>query len=179
MTKITYKGKSIETRRGDISVQEDLEAIVNAANAMLMPGSGVAGAIHAAAGRGLAEECRRLAPIYPGQAVITSAHKLPNRYVIHTLGPVYGRDKPEAEILANCYKNSLALCQQHNISSIGFPAISTGVFGYPVEEAAEVALASIKDFLDGAPSYPERIVMVLYSAMDKEIHDTALKKIFA
>ncbi|MEM5947586.1 macro domain-containing protein [Spirochaetia bacterium 38H-sp] len=178
MASIEYKSKKIETRRGDISHQPDLEAIVNAANAMLLPGSGVAGAIHSAAGNQLAEECRHLAPISPGQAVITSGYNLPNRYVIHTLGPVFGRDKPEAEILANCYKNSLTLCTQKKIRSIGFPAISTGVFGYPVEEAAQIAIRTIKETIDSNPIYPEHIVIVLFTAKDKEIHDLVLKKIF-
>ena len=99
-------GVRVECVRGDITSQEDVAAIVNAANAELRSGGGVAGAIHRAAGPGLAREARPLAPISPGEAVITGAHDLPNHYVIHTLGPVYGQDRPEAELLANCYRNS-------------------------------------------------------------------------
>ncbi|HEY0127613.1 MAG TPA: macro domain-containing protein, partial [Rubrobacteraceae bacterium] len=98
-------GVTVECVRGDITSQEDVVAIVNAANAELRSGGGVAGAIHRAAGPGLEEEARPLAPIRPGQVVITGGHDLPNRYVIHTLGPVYGQDHPEAELLANCYRN--------------------------------------------------------------------------
>src|SRR5690606_41737019 len=92
-----------------------------------MPGGGVAGAIHRAAGPGLAEECRPLAPIRPGQAVITSGYRLPNRYVIHCLGPVYGVDEPAADLLASCYRNGLRLAEERGIASVGFPAISTGI----------------------------------------------------
>lgn len=120
-----------------------MEAIVNAANARLEPGGGVAGAVHRAAGPGLAREAGPLGPIAPGEAVVTGGHDLPNRYVIHTLGPVYGRDRPEPELLASCYRNALALAEERGIGSIAFPAISTGIFGYPVEEAAEVALRTV------------------------------------
>src|ERR687889_882174 len=139
---LTYEVK-VEVVQGDVTDQEDVEAIVNAANAWLERGGGVAGAIHAAAGPGLAEEARPLGPIEPGEAVVTGGHGLPNRYVIHALGPVYGQDRPEAELLANCYRNSLALAEENGIDSIAFPAISTGVFGYPVEEAATVALWTV------------------------------------
>ena len=132
-------GVGIERVRGDITRQDDVTAVVNAANVELLSGGGVAGAIHRAAGPGLERESRKLAPIQPGQAVITGAHDLPNRYVIHTLGPVYGHDHPEAELLANCYRNSLALAEENNADSVAFPAISTGIFGYPLEEAASVA----------------------------------------
>ena len=125
--------------RGDITSQ-DVAAIVNAANAELRSGE-VAGAIHRAAGPGLAREARPLAPISPGEAVITGAHDLPNR-VIHTLGPVYGQDRPEAELLANCCRNS-PRSQRRGARLRGFPAISTGIFGYPVEEAARVALGTV------------------------------------
>lgn len=133
----------LEALAGDITKQADCTAIVNAANAQLTTGGGVAGAIHRAAGPGLAAECRPLAPLQPGQAVITSGHGLPNRYVIHCLGPVYGRDLPSAELLADCYRHALALAEQHQIDCIAFPAISTGIFGYPLAEAAAVAVATV------------------------------------
>lgn len=101
--KRTFAGVEVEIVRGDIADQPDMDAVVNAANAELMPGGGVAGAIHRAAGSGLAEECRPLAPISPGQAVITSAHNLSNKHVIHALGPVYGSDEPADGLLADCY----------------------------------------------------------------------------
>ena len=136
-------GVTVECVQGDITAQAGFDAVVNAANAQLKRGGGVAGAIHRAAGPGLEEECRPLAPIKPGQAVITGAHKLPNRYVIHCLGPVYGVDEPSDELLADCYRNALKLAERHGISSIAFPAISTGAFGYPMKEAAEVALRTV------------------------------------
>ncbi len=137
---------------GDIAAQPDVDAVVNAANAELMPGAGVAGAIHRAAGPGLADECRPLAPLAVGHAVITGGHRLPNPYVIHCLGPVYGLDRPEAELLAACYRNALELADRHGLRSVAFPAISTGVFGYPMEPAAEVALGTVLATLEGLHS---------------------------
>jgi O-acetyl-ADP-ribose deacetylase (regulator of RNase III) len=137
------RGVTIECVRGNIAHQPDMDAVVNAANAQLRSGGGVAGAIHAAAGPGLESECRAFAPIRPGQAVITGAHGLPNRFVIHCLGPVYGRDEPADELLASCYRNALRLAAQDNVGSVAFPAISTGSFGYPLEAAAEIAVATV------------------------------------
>jgi O-acetyl-ADP-ribose deacetylase (regulator of RNase III) len=136
---------TLEVVRGDITRQPDVEAIVNAANAELMPGGGVAGAIHRAAGPGLAAECRPLAPIVPGAAVLTGGYGLPNRWVIHCLGPVYGRDEPAAELLAACYRNALQLAGAQGIHSIAFPAISTGVFGYPPAAAARVSIDAVRE----------------------------------
>ena len=166
-------GIRIGVVQGDITVQEDVEAIVNAANAELESGGGVAGAIHAAAGPGLAEEARPLAPIGPGEAVVTSGHDLPNGYVIHALGPVYGRDHPEAELLAECYRNSLALAEERGISSVAFPAISSGVFGYPKREAAEVALRAVIEEAWRLRSV--RLVrFVLFGEEDREIYEDTL-----
>ena len=158
---------------GDIAGQSDVDAIVNAANAELQTGAGVAGAIHRAAGPGLAEEGRALAPIRPGEVVITSGHRLPNAHVIHCLGPVYGRDNPSDERLAACYRNALTLADEHDLTSVAFPAISTGVFGYPVEEAARVALAII---IDTAPQLSSvRLVrMVLFDPATLKVHEEAL-----
>jgi O-acetyl-ADP-ribose deacetylase (regulator of RNase III) len=139
----TVNGVTIECVLGDITGQTGFDAVVNAANAYLQPGGGVAGAIHRAAGPDLAAECRPLAPIKPGQAVITGGYGLLNPHVIHCLGPVYGVDTPSDRLLADCYRNALALAERHGLSSIAFPALSTGVFGYPMEEAAEVALATV------------------------------------
>ncbi len=167
---------TLELVQGDIARQVDMEAVVNAANAMLAPGGGVAGAIHRAAGPGLYEECKPLAPIRPGQAVITGGHHLPNRYVIHTLGPVYGKDKPEDKILADCYRNALKLAEENHIQSIAFPAISTGIFGYPVKEAARVALSTI---IEQAPhlKHVKKVRFVLYSSSDLEIHEQILEEL--
>lgn len=166
---------TIECVRGDIASQEDVAAVVNAANAQLMPGGGVAGAIHRAAGPGLAEECRPLAPIKPGEAVITGGHGLPNRCVIHTLGPVYGQDRPEAELLAACYRNSLKLAEERGIDSIAFPAISAGAFGYPLEEAAEIAVRTV---VEQAPKLENvRLIrFVLFGERDFEVFEQALSE---
>lgn len=174
--KKTLSGVTIECVRGNIVEQPDLEAIVNAANAQLRMGGGVAGAIHRAAGPGLEEECRPLAPIKPGQAVISGGHNLPNRYVIHCLGPVYGRDKPEAELLANCYRNALRLADENELQSIGFPAISTGIFGYPVEEAAAVACRVIAETAP-ALKHVQTVRFVLFSEEDLAVHREALDKL--
>ncbi len=131
---------STELVQGDIARQPDLDAVVNAANSELMPGGGVAGVLHRAAGPELAQACRPKAPIAPGEAVITEAFALPNRYVIHVLGPRYGVDEPADRLLADGYRNALSLAVAHEIGSIGFPALSAGAFGYPLEEAARIAL---------------------------------------
>jgi O-acetyl-ADP-ribose deacetylase len=174
--KRTVGGVTVECVQGDIASQQDITAVVNAANAELQSGGGVAGAIHRAAGPGLAQETRPLAPISPGEAVITGGHDLPNRYVIHTLGPVYGQDRPEAELLADCYRNSLALAEENGIDSVAFPAISTGIFGYPVEEAARVALGTVVDEAGKLESV--RLVrFVLFGAPDFEVHERVLSEI--
>jgi len=163
-------------RSGQHRHQPDMEAIVNAANAELRTGGGVAGAIHRAAGPGLEAECRPLAPIRPGQAVITGAHNLPNRHVIHCLGPVYGRDQPSEALLASCYRSALHLAEQNAIASIAFPAISTGIFGYPIDQAARVALKTI---IDETPrlSAVKHIRMVLFDAADQRLHAEVLEEL--
>lgn len=173
---VKFFNVKVECVRGDITRQEGIDAVVNAANARLAPGGGVAGAIHRAAGPGLYEECKQLAPIKPGEAVITGGYNLPNRYVIHCLGPVYGVDKPEAEILARCYENALKLAERHEIESIAFPSISTGYFGYPVAEAAEVALQTVFRI---APKLKKvkLVRFVLYSANDLAVYERALARL--
>lgn len=140
-----FEGVVVEVDRGDIAAQPGFDAVVNAANAQLLPGAGVAGAIHRAAGPGLATECHPLAPITTGSCVITSGHDLSNSWVIHCLGPVFGVDVPSDELLASCYRNALALADVHELESVAFPAISTGIFGYPLDEAATVALGAVAD----------------------------------
>lgn len=172
---IAGTGVRIECVQGDITRQAGFDAIVNAANAQLRTGGGVAGAIHRAAGPGLEEECRPLAPIKPGQAVITGGHNLPNRYVIHCLGPVYGVDEPADRLLADCYRHALHLAEQHRISSVAFPAISTGAFGFPMELAAEVAFRTI---METAPAlkYVRTVRFVLHDAGALAIHEEVLSR---
>jgi O-acetyl-ADP-ribose deacetylase (regulator of RNase III) len=158
---------------GDIAAQQGFDAVVNAANAELMPGGGVAGALHRAAGPGLAEEGRPLAPIRPGEAVITSGHRLPNPWVIHCLGPVYGRDRPEAELLASCYREALRLAEERKLRSIAFPALSTGIFGYPAEDAARVALGTVLSVAPGLASV-RRVRFVLWNEAAFDVHSRAL-----
>ncbi|WP_417567417.1 macro domain-containing protein [Marinobacter sp.] len=167
-------GVRVECVKGNIAVQPDMDAVVNAANAQLLPGSGVAGAIHGAAGPGLAEECRALAPISPGEAVISSAHNLPNRHVIHCLGPVYGVDEPSDRLLAECYRNALLLADHNGLASVAFPAISTGVFGYPLADAASVAMKALADTLPSLGSV-RLIRFVLFSDQDLSVFQEALE----
>lgn len=172
-----FKGVKIETVSGDITAQDDLKAVVNAANAGLRTGGGVAGAIHRMAGKGLEEECRPLAPIEPGEAVITGGHNLPNKYIIHCLGPVYGVDKPEKLLLADCYRNALKLADENGIESLGFPSISTGAFGYPLEEAAEVAFQTVKEVIPTL-KVVKLIRFVLFGKDALAVHEEFLGKIF-
>ncbi|MFO7908310.1 MAG: macro domain-containing protein [Pirellulaceae bacterium] len=147
---------------------------MNAANAELRIGGGVAGAIHRAAGPGLEREGRPLAPIRPGQAVITSAHNLPNQSVIHCLGPIYGVDEPSDELLASCYRNALQMAEQSKIVSVAFPAISTGAFGYPMEPAARVAFKTVIDVLPRLSSV-KHIRFVLFREADARVHERVFK----
>ncbi|MCE8029132.1 macro domain-containing protein [Halomonas daqingensis] len=166
----------LECLQGDIANQPDIDVVVNAANAQLRTGGGVAGALHRAAGPELERACRPLAPIAPGQAVITEAFGLPNRHVIHCLGPVYGRDRPEAELLADCYRNALELAERHGLASIAFPALSAGAFGYPLEEAARVALATVRETLPRCPGI-ERVRFVLFDAGSAKLFQDTLEQL--
>ncbi|MDR5591472.1 macro domain-containing protein [Christiangramia sp. SM2212] len=168
----------IEIEKADIASQPELDAVVNAANAQLAPGGGVAGAIHNAAGPALYQECRKLAPIKPGEAVLTGAYDLPNKYIIHCLGPVYGKDKPENELLANCYKNSIRLAEKYNLNSIGFPGISTGIFGFPAKQAVEVVFNTV---LAESPEikHLKKIKFVVFSDEDLQLYKKKLQEISA
>lgn len=166
----------IEVRLGDIANQPDITAIVNAANAQLRIGGGVAGAIHSAAGPALEEECRPYAPIKPGEAVLTGAHKLPNKYVIHCLGPVYGVDHPESTLLANCYRNAFKLAEEHKITSVAFPAISTGAFGYPFEQATDIVVSVINESIVDAV-FLKKLRFVLFSHSELEVYRKKLNNI--
>ena len=174
--KIQLQNIEIETIKGNIAQQTDLDCVVNAANAELAPGGGVAGAIHDTAGPGLYEECKPLAPIAPGEAVITKAYDLPNKYVIHCLGPVYGKDKPEDELLASCYRNSLKLVEENKIESIGFPGISTGIFGYPKKKAVEVVFNTVLPELHNL-KHLKKLRFVLFSDNDLQLYESKLKEI--
>ena len=158
---------------GDIT-RQNVDAIVNAANSTLMGGGGVDGAIHRAGGPDILEACREIRRTqYPdglptGEAVITTAGNLTAQYVIHTVGPVYGRhDGNEAQLLAACYQNSLRLAASHSLASIAFPAISTGVFGYPPSEAAAVSSAAVLEFLEGSETLKE-VRLIFFQRRDAD-----------
>ncbi|MBK5935396.1 MAG: macro domain-containing protein [Halorhodospira halophila] len=166
----------VETRVGDIAAQDDCDAVVNAANAQLMPGGGVAGALHRAAGPELAEACRPLAPIQPGQAVITSGFALPNRHVIHCLGPVYGVDEPGEQLLAACYRNALRRAEEHWLTSLAMPALSTGAFGFPMERAARVAVGTLRSTA-AQLRHVRRACFVLADESARSIHDQVIQEL--
>lgn len=151
------------------------QAIVNAANTSLLGGGGVDGAIHRAAGKELLLECETLGGCPTGEAKITSGYKLRAEYVIHTPGPIWrGGTRGEAELLANCYRNSLKLAQEHDITSISFPSISTGVYRYPVEQAAEIAVREIMTFLENNKDM-EKVQMVCFDEATYRAYEKALK----
>lgn len=165
---------TIECIQGDIASQTGIDAVVNAANAELRSGGGVAGAIHRAAGPGLDAECRPLAPIRPGEAVMTGGHELPNRHVIHCLGPVYGVDKPADHLLASCYRNALAIADEQGLESIAFPAISTGAFAFPPEAAARIAVQCVVDTAPRLGSI-RLIRFVLFDTDSARVHERILE----
>lgn len=153
-----------------------MEAVVSAANAELIMGGTVAGAIHWNAGPELDRACRALAPITPGQAVITSAYNLPNRFVIHCLGPIYGVDAPHKDLLANCYRSALSLAEEYEIHSLAFPVISGGAFGYPMQDAAQTAFETVLGTL-AELKFVRYVRFVLQSDRTLGLHLSMLKSL--
>ena len=165
----------IQIIQGDITKQA-VDAIVNAANCSLLGGGGVDGAIHRAAGPELLAECRTLNGCATGQAKITKGYRLPAKYVIHTPGPVWhGGSHGEPELLASCYRSCLSLAREHGCKTVDFPSISTGVYHFPLEKAAEIAISTIADFLETAPEL-QQVRMVCFDARTKAHYDQALAR---
>ncbi len=172
--KISVNQSTLEIKQGDIT-QEETEAIGNAANSALAGGGGVDGAIHRAGGPSLMAELRKKYEGCPtGSAVITGGGKLKAKYVIHAVGPRYSGTFRDAELLASAYRKSLELCSQNKIKSIAFPSISTGIYGYPVEEAARIALKTVRDYLNDHPDV-KLVRFVLFDSSTYRAYEEALR----
>jgi O-acetyl-ADP-ribose deacetylase (regulator of RNase III) len=174
----TVCGVKLYITKGDI-IQQDSDAIVNAANSSLMGGGGVDGAIHRAGGSAILEECKQIVSkrgcLPTGKAVITTGGRLKARHVIHTVGPIWhGGNKDEAELLAGAYRESLKLAAEKNLSSISFPSISTGAYGYPVDEATKVALGSVISFLRQRTTSIREVIFVLFDSRTFEVYSSVL-----
>jgi O-acetyl-ADP-ribose deacetylase (regulator of RNase III) len=162
---------------GDITKQQ-VDAIVNAANNSLLGGGGVDGAIHRAAGPELLEECRMLNGCPTGEAKITKGYRLPAKFVIHTVGPIWrGGNSNEDQLLENCYKNSLKRAVENEIKTIAFPSISTGVYGFPIERASRIALKTVKAFLEKNESI-KKVTFVCFGSHDYQVYQRAIKEVF-
>ncbi len=177
MKKIKIKDSYLEITIGDITKQKT-DAVVNAANKRLATGGGVAGAIHRAAGPKLWQECKKLGGCKTGEAKLTKAYDLPSKYIIHTVGPVYSGSESDPKNLASCYKESLKIAQKNDIKSISFPALSTGYFGYPMRDAAKIALKTIIDELSKGTNI-ELVKFVLYDDNSYSIHKEVLDSILS
>ena len=165
----------LEARQGDIT-KLDVDAIVNAANSSLLGGGGVDGAIHRAAGPELLAECRTIGGCPTGEARITGGYNLPARHVIHTVGPVYSGKPEDQSLLSGCYRNSLELASENNVSSIAFPAISCGVYGYPIEDACRVAVDATCEFLQHNPAI-EEVIFMLFSEGDLTVYQDYIRSL--
>lgn len=163
----------IEIVEGDITTLH-VDAVVNAANEALAPGGGVCGAIHSKAGPELADACAKLCGCATGEAKITEGFDLPARYVIHTVGPVWGGgEREEGMLLANCYRNALRLAAEHDLTSVAFPAISTGIYGFPPDRAALIAVRTVRETLPDVPGI-SRVVFCCFGAESRDLHQAAL-----
>jgi O-acetyl-ADP-ribose deacetylase (regulator of RNase III) len=165
----------IEIKQGDIT-KLDVDAIVNAANKSLLGGGGVDGAIHRAAGPELLDECRTLGGCPTGEARLTRGYNLPARFVIHTVGPVYSGKPQDSQLLTNCYANSLKLAAENNVKSIAFPAISCGVYGYPIDQACKIAVDATCNFLESNPQL-EKAIFILFSDADRDVYENYIRSI--
>ena len=165
----------MEVIQGDITKMA-VDAVVNAANTSLLGGGGVDGAIHRAAGPELLAECKRIGGCPTGEARITKGYNLPARHVIHTVGPVYGGRPQDSTLLASCYKNSLRLAVDHKLKTIAFPAISCGVYGYPIEDACRIAVDTTSRFLEAHP-FLEKVYFVQFSEDNRKVYEDYLKRI--
>jgi O-acetyl-ADP-ribose deacetylase (regulator of RNase III) len=174
----SHLGGRVRIVRGDITGL-DVDAIVNAANRTLLGGGGVDGAIHRAAGPELLAECRGLGGASTGEVKMTKGYRLKARHVLHAVGPVWhGGNRGEPELLASCYRRSLELARDHGLSSIAFPSISTGAYGYPVEQAAAVAQSTVRAFLE-ANALPETVLFCCFSDSDRSVYERVAARVLA
>ena len=164
----------IQVVQGDIT-KLDCDGIVNAANRSLLGGGGVDGAIHRAAGPELLAECRTLHGCRTGEAKITKGYRLKAKYIIHTVGPIYSGTAEDAAQLTDCYRNSLNLAKEHDVHSIAFPAISTGVYGYPLEDATEIAVKTVAQWLEAHADYAMQVIFCCFDARTERVYQTKMK----
>ena len=164
----------IQVVQGDIT-KLDCDGIVNAANRSLLGGGGVDGAIHRAAGPELLAECRTLHGCRTGEAKITKGYRLKAKYIIHTVGPIYSGTAEDAAQLADCYRNSLDLAKEHEVHSIAFPAISTGVYGYPLEDATEIAVKTVAQWLEAHADYAMQVIFCCFDARTERVYQTKME----
>jgi O-acetyl-ADP-ribose deacetylase (regulator of RNase III) len=171
----TINGVTLALMRGNI-VEVQADAIVNAANSGLRGGGGVDGAIHRAGGPSIMEECRKIGGCPTGEAVVTTAGRLPAKYVFHAVGPIYSGTLDDERLLTSAYQSCLNLAEQHQVKSIAFPSLSTGIYGYPLELAAPIALRTIIEHIK-KPTYLQQVLIVLFGESAYKVHEQALDKL--